>query len=153
MPERCLTPDKIATVTCAELRPSLELGNDRGLFRYLLNDSGPLVYCFGGSCQVLKSRSDPPPPLRQRMPGSETTFQRSRRTDTFSADSEAERHSVAVRLAVRIGEIHCGAMGKPSGINTFKSEDPCLFQARNKPSMQRLVLFNQVQMRGAKWAS
>ena len=34
------------------------------------------------------------------------------------ADSpEAERHSVGVRPAVRIGEIHCGAMGKPSGIN------------------------------------
>ena len=62
-PERGLTPDKIATVTCAELRPSLELGNDRGLFRYLLNDSDRLVYCFWGSCQVLKSRSDPPPPL------------------------------------------------------------------------------------------
>ena len=43
--------------------------------------------------------------------------------------SEAERHSVAVRSAVRIGEIHCGAMGKPSGINTFESEESIASQA------------------------
>ena len=80
------------------------------------------------------SSSPRPPHLTQRMPGVETTLQECRRTGAFSAESEAERHSVAVRLAVRIGEIHCGAIGKPSGINTFKSEDPWLSQARNKPS-------------------
>ena len=42
-PALMVMPEKIATVTCAELRPSLELGNDRGLFRYLLNDSDRLV--------------------------------------------------------------------------------------------------------------
>ena len=35
---------------------------------------------------------------------------------------------LAVRPAVRIGQIHYGAMGKPSGISSFKSEDPCLSQ-------------------------
>ena len=66
-----------------------------------------------------------PPHLTQRMPGVEATVHDYRRTGAlspFAAESEAERHSVAVRPAVRIGEIHCGAMGKPSGINTFKSE-------------------------------
>ena len=65
------------------------------------------------------------------MPGVETTLQECRRTGAISADSEAERHSVAVRPAVRIGRIHRGAMGKPSGINSFKSEDPC--STRFKP--------------------
>ena len=33
-----------------------------------------------------------------------------------------KRHTVAVREAVRVGGVHGGAMGKPSGINAFKSE-------------------------------
>ena len=61
--------------------------------------------------------------------GRNLTVHDCRRTGAVSADFEAERHSVGVREAVRIGEIHCGAMGKPPGINTFKSEDPCLSQA------------------------
>ena len=82
-------------------------------------------------------RSHPPDPptspsvcraLRRHVPQS---FQECRRTGAVSADSEAERHSVGVRPAVRIGEIHCGAMGKPSGINSFKSEESIASQAWN----------------------
>ena len=59
----------------------------------------------------LSSSPRRPPHLTQRMPGIETTFQRSRLADAFSADSEAKRHSVAVKEAVRVGRIHRGAMG------------------------------------------
>ena len=66
------------------------------------------------------SSSPRPPDLTPRVPGEKTTWQRVSSTDTCSAESEAFRHSVAVREAVGVGGIHRGAMGKPSGINTIQ---------------------------------